>query len=325
MESIVRIGSIGVAVVFLASCGDRQESFLSIDRDVRVVRSSPHIHDELEGWTELDEGLYRARFVVPPTFLNTYPSSAAAADPFADPEPVVEQRKTAQEILENAGITFGPGTSATYSAKKGILTVVQTRDQMELVEAYTYGGCYTPMRQLHIRAEIYQLPSFAGVEVLDSIRSQGEHSPERDAVYAAAREGRAALVAAPAIIARSGQRAKTEEVISVPAPEPGESEEDDEGEREEARTEIPILSFEVDPVLGADEYTVDLNLHLEMRDREDPDFSHVITTQVTKHHNDWILLGNWNVVESGEMILVFVTASLQTVGDTGELIEETEE
>lgn len=44
--------------------------------------------------------------------------------------------KTAQDVLENAGIVFGNECSAVYSTAKSQLIVRNTQDQMELVEAY---------------------------------------------------------------------------------------------------------------------------------------------------------------------------------------------
>lgn len=38
-----------------------------------------------------------------------------------------------------------------------------------------------------------------------------------------------------------------------------------------------------------------------------------------------ILIGNWNAVDSGEMVLVFVSTTILAVGDTGRVVEEVNE
>ncbi len=61
-------------------------------------------------------------YVVPPTFL------------FGDAG--APSKKSAKQILEIGGITFGPGASAVYNRSNSQLIVRNTKDQMELVEAY---------------------------------------------------------------------------------------------------------------------------------------------------------------------------------------------
>ena len=80
MKLLPRIGIPGIVICLFAGCGDRDDSILSIERSTRVVKAPGDRHDGLYGWEEMEGGLYRARFHVPPTFLVTY-SSSGAADP----------------------------------------------------------------------------------------------------------------------------------------------------------------------------------------------------------------------------------------------------
>lgn len=57
-------------------------------------------------------------YVVPPQFIE------------------VSKDRTAKTILEQAGISFLPGSSASYDMEKSQLIVRNTKEQMELVEAY---------------------------------------------------------------------------------------------------------------------------------------------------------------------------------------------
>ncbi|MFK5922980.1 MAG: hypothetical protein QM496_12445, partial [Verrucomicrobiota bacterium] len=63
----------------------------------------------------------------------------AAADPFAEPEEeasTLKRRRTAKNILVEAGVTFAPGASVIYNPETSELIVRNTQDQLELVEAY---------------------------------------------------------------------------------------------------------------------------------------------------------------------------------------------
>ncbi len=59
------------------------------------------------------------------------------------------ERRTAKAILENVGVTFSEGATALYEAESSSLMVRNTKDQIELVEAYldAIGS--------HIRRQIY--------------------------------------------------------------------------------------------------------------------------------------------------------------------------
>lgn len=80
--------------------------------------------------------LYTNTYVVPPGFLNGPPQQGwQPRDPFAEFQPEVP-RKTAKQILEEAGITFGEGASAIYNPATSQLIVRNSQDQMQLVESY---------------------------------------------------------------------------------------------------------------------------------------------------------------------------------------------
>ena len=75
------------------------------------------------------EGLYTYKFLVPPTFLS------GDVDPYAG-QPSVLVRRTAKEVLEKAGITFPPGSTAIYNPGTSTLIVKNSLDQVELIDAY---------------------------------------------------------------------------------------------------------------------------------------------------------------------------------------------
>lgn len=65
-------------------------------------------------------------YPVPSTFLDTATVGREGPSP----------QETAKQVLENVGITFGPGTGVVYNPEISQITVKQTPDQMELVEAF---------------------------------------------------------------------------------------------------------------------------------------------------------------------------------------------
>lgn len=93
-----------------------------------------------ESSTEMFTRTYR----VPPDFLSqaggAAPAAAApAADPFAAPAPGgsgLSPRATAKDVLIGAGITFGDGSSASFTAASSTLVVRNTQPNLDLIETY---------------------------------------------------------------------------------------------------------------------------------------------------------------------------------------------
>ena len=82
--------------------------------------------------------LYTNIYTVPPNFLTAEPGGSVwrdANDPFA-PGYRPAQQRSAKEVLEAGGITFGEGCSAIYNPGTSQLIIRNTQDQMKLVEAY---------------------------------------------------------------------------------------------------------------------------------------------------------------------------------------------
>ena len=123
-----------------------------------------------------DADIFTNVYVVPPTFLSTDAGGGggggggAAADPFADP---VETgggglrggRPTAKSVLENAGITFGPGATAIYNGSTSQLIVKNTQDQMELVEAYIDSIEQSVAKQIYITSRFVEIAEEDGEEL----------------------------------------------------------------------------------------------------------------------------------------------------------------
>lgn len=119
-----------------------------------------------------DKDLFTNQYTVPPTFLSGGGGSgggaAAPVDPFAAPAadtgPAIE-RKTARQVLENAGITFPPGATAIYNPGTSTLIVKNTPDQMELVEAYIDSIKTGVEKQIYITSKFIEISDEVGKEL----------------------------------------------------------------------------------------------------------------------------------------------------------------
>ncbi|MEM7144964.1 MAG: Amuc_1098 family type IV pilus outer membrane protein [Verrucomicrobiota bacterium] len=116
--------------------------------------------------TESTEELFLKSFKVPPTFLSAGGDGggggAVVDDPFADPVAssgggTIERRRTAQEVLEGAGVSFPPGASAFYNEVSSQLTVRNTQSQMELVEAYVDSITSELPKQIFITSKFLEI------------------------------------------------------------------------------------------------------------------------------------------------------------------------
>ena len=107
---------------------------------------------------EPENDLFTNQYTVPPTFLSSH--IGGGSDPFARnaTQPDQSGRITARELLERAGITFGPGTTAIYNPQTSTLIVKNNASQMELVEAYIESIRTGVEKQIYVTARVYTSP-----------------------------------------------------------------------------------------------------------------------------------------------------------------------
>ncbi|MCF6311163.1 MAG: type II and III secretion system protein [Verrucomicrobiales bacterium] len=321
---------------------------LKIERKQHLVSYLQDGDEILKRWIKSGNGLYEARFIVPSTFLNL--QELPPIDPFANETPKEQAdaiNKNAKKVLIQAGLVFGEGSSVSYDLPHSMLTVVQTPDQLELCEAYLSGGCHLTYQQISVRAEIYELPSRLALQLLESCEDQGDHTPERNAVRQLMKQGDAKLIALPSILSRSGQRSKIIDAYEVPFLANALPQKDVKAKKTPQPLEItsrPVGTlFEVDPVLGADNWTIDLSFQLEHHTGP-PEFIDVsdqlktpvfhnkeITTQVTLLKESYLLIGTWKPTGKPEyensdlMHVIFLTANVQNTRDYGVLAPQENE
>ena len=204
---------------------------------------------------------------------------------------------------------------------------------MGVVEAnLSFNRCHFEL-QIPVRVEIYELPSKLALELVESCDDQGDHTPERNAVRKLVAEGGAKLVAMPSLLGRSGQRSKIIAAYEIPFLEQVEKK-PEEGEKKATQETVidtrPVGTIlEIDPVLGADNWTIDLSFNLEHhtgppefipvgKEIEIPVFhSKEITTQLTLLKGSYLLVGTWKPTGKPEYEkedltqVIFLTANVQ--------------
>ena len=122
-----------------------------------------------------DQELYTNTYVVPPNFLSQGGggdggAAAGPVDPFAAAPAAgntgpPQVRKSAKEVLESYGITFGQGASATFNPQTSQLIVRQTQDQMELVEAVISSMVGNAQKQIFITSKFVEISEEVGKEL----------------------------------------------------------------------------------------------------------------------------------------------------------------
>lgn len=234
---------------------------------------------------EIPEGMIVRRFVVPPTFLSVAGGGGdSGMDPFAavpESEPRFTIRATAQDILKSVGIFFPPGSSANYLRQSSTLVVRNTPEQIEMVESYIMSIRSGVEQMIALTLHLVEAPG----DVLRQAAKDSLPVANHARVWERLREEEGfTYLNTTWFEARSGNRAKVEagrnyhyltaELGAVAGVEAGPAEEGEEGEGDVGGGKVPeIFSIceeqrvgtvvEADPVLGADNVTIDVNISVD--------------------------------------------------------------
>ncbi|MFT5468905.1 MAG: hypothetical protein ACI8UO_004018 [Verrucomicrobiales bacterium] len=218
---------------------------------------SPDEDDEL-----LPDGMIERTFEIRgPACANKAP----AQDPF-EPlgfEPVVP-RERAQNILEEEGIPFPDGASAHYHPETAKLIVRNTPANIDLVEVYLDQIMPKKFKTLGIAVHLVEAPAEWLRDLLIETQGSADDSEVWAKILEAEKRGDARILRSSWINARSGHRTNITSGQIVPIVtglEPGT----DPSLPLKITTEDRLagLDIELDPVIGADGRTIDLNLSLE--------------------------------------------------------------
>jgi len=126
--------------------------------------------------------LVSRRYIVPPGFISGGGGGAAGAagpaDPFAAPAGggagALVERITAQKFLENQGVIFGPGASASYIAATSSLVVRNTDEQLITIDNIVQSSRDSGSKMVQINVKMVSVESVALQQAgLDWLLGQG--------------------------------------------------------------------------------------------------------------------------------------------------------
>ena len=210
----------------------------------------------------IPEGMLLRRYRLPSDFLSMGGGGvadvpAASSDPFASTSLPITRFQTAQEILESQGIPFPEGSSATFFRQSGILEVVNTQESLDLIDTFTTSILHHPPRCIDLALRIIEANAS---DVREWSQKAGAASANPSAYEALKQEGRA--VGEYFITTKSGQIVRLDSGLQYHLSESSRTE-NGEDEGTSITTETVGMVWEVDPIIGADGYTLDLNLSIE--------------------------------------------------------------
>jgi len=276
----------GDIVPLLAKVDNRLEQLVSNEgKDIK-----PSVASTIEDTLPLPAGMILKRFIIPQNFLSDEHRrdvGGASSDPFAAPggratsEAMISVRMTAKDILMARGISFPAGASANYSPGTGELIVRNTPENIGLVEAYIQEMRGGTVHQLVCTLHIVQADTAFIRELVHASRGQADHSDVWAKVEAASQANQNGVKFLNSLKQeiRSGQRAVIQAGpdyltnIELGLAEEKNKAKDGKNKADEI-SDAPGFTvdtdrypagarFEIDPVMGGDRRTVDVNFGYE--------------------------------------------------------------
>jgi hypothetical protein len=241
---------------------------------------------------EVPLGMVKKVFRIPWDLLSlgsveTQDDPFSPTDPFAVPSSKpVSVWKSAKEILVEQGIVFPEGSLANYNKQTSALTVVNEPAMVDLVETFIDTMHYHYPVLLRFDLHVLEAGSSVVGKVMQQSLGVTDHQVAWNTLLNEIKNGRGRLLESAAMETKSGQRAavesgrnyawaKTNGKVPVPVLE-GKPDKEAVAMVREGSAELvatverePLgLRWEVDPVLGADGNTIDLNLSVRRHSRE---------------------------------------------------------
>ncbi|MDF1824165.1 MAG: hypothetical protein P1U68_05965 [Verrucomicrobiales bacterium] len=218
---------------------------------------------------------------IPPTFtISRAETGKTASDPFSKKN--TEAGSGAEQSLRmtflKAGVELNTDDKVNYNSSDEELTVTTSVTAHRQLEDYFALLKNEAGRQIHILVEFIEVDHLEFSDWMMENRISGDGTPLRKEVQKWIHGKRATILESVMVTARSGQRAKTESISEVVHPTEFSPAEVPATLTQAEDTEPPItpigatafetrhvgVTLEVDPVIGADNTTIDLNLAPEM-------------------------------------------------------------
>ncbi|MEX2578152.1 MAG: hypothetical protein WD342_03770 [Verrucomicrobiales bacterium] len=301
-------------------------------------------------------------YTIPPTFLvPREDKDKTTADPFAKKSTAAGSgaEHNLRMTFLKAGVELNTDDSVSYDAATEILKATTSVSAHRQLEEYFALLKNEAERQILILVEFIEVDHLDFSDWMLENRITGDGTPLRKEVQKWARDDRANILNSVMVTARSGQRAKTESIHEQIYPTEYHPPKIPNDLTQARNAEIPTtaitatafetrnvgVTLEVDPVLGADNTTIDLNLAPEMvrldgwstwpNDEVDskwkanlPTFYTMkTTTQVTTRDGRYAFvstlrpLASSNPERTDAIVLLFVRADVGSMGEWS--VEET--
>ena len=188
---------------------------------------------------------------VPPDFLSV---SGAEADGLG-----LNTRRSAKQILEAQGITFPEGATASFNPATSMLFVKNTNENLDLVEAFVGIILTDSPSAITFTTHVLQGPGSLLRKLTAQASGKSDHRAELDELLAAVKDGTVQHLNTARIETKSGTRAtstQASEHIAVTGISVNDKSEP------AFKQEMRGVGFrvELEPVVGADGATVELNI-----------------------------------------------------------------
>lgn len=231
----------------------------------------------------LPSGMILKRFRLPPDFLTAAGGAAPAApaDPFSSPTPPPDEPRamrsvTALDVLKINGVAFPEGSSANFNGRTGELIVRNLPENMRKLEGFVDELQRKTPQVLGFAVHVVQAEGSLMRRLATEMSSVADHTASWETLEDAVRDGKASILRAAWLETRSGQRCTVEvgtHSMHAGAPMLGSMQETGTAQGKvrvperlltvEHKTEQVGFGFEIDPVIGPDGETVDINLNVK--------------------------------------------------------------
>jgi hypothetical protein len=222
-----------------------------------VVDKAMPIPDKKAGESSAKKAMRTRSFRIPPDFL----CDTATPNPGASQAPPLTRfpHPSAQEILKNAGIEFPEGASAAFSPATSLLVVTNTPENLAKIEDFVTNVARHLPTTLAFTTHILQAEGSVMRELIKESTGIADHTEVWKKAEQLVAKGEATVLSTQRVETRSGQRC-TIEAVEEHRFVNGFTK-DEKGRWNVDFGMRPVGSrLEIDPVLGPDGYTIDLNL-----------------------------------------------------------------
>ena len=226
-------------------------------------KAMPIPKQQAEG-AAIKKGMITRSFRVPPDFLSSSelpPANAPTASPATSPAPSAPPlpRPTAQDILKATGIEFPEGSSAVFSPATALLVVTNTPENLVAVESLVASLSRGVPCTIAFTTHILQAEGSVMRQLLKETNGIADHTEVWKKAEQLVAQGEATVLSTERLESRSGQRC-TIEAVEEHRFINGFTK-DEKGQWNVGFEMRPVgTRLEIDPVVGPDGYTIDLNL-----------------------------------------------------------------